>query len=95
MRAGKQAAQASMGPYPTHGEPRFAWCRGVIGTAFATLLATGASPRDHNRTGRRDMRTDTPTTRLGRISYAAIAWLLGLPLPIVIIALLWGGCTNW
>ena len=33
--------------------------------------------------------------RLGRISYAAIAWLLGLPLPIIIIALLWGGCTNF
>lgn len=31
----------------------------------------------------------------GRISYAAIAWLLGLPLPIIIIALLVGGCTNW
>jgi hypothetical protein len=27
--------------------------------------------------------------------YAAAAWLLGLPLPISLIALLWGGCTNW
>ena len=33
--------------------------------------------------------------RAGRISYAAIAWLLGLPLPIIIIALLVGGCSNW
>ena len=31
----------------------------------------------------------------GRISYAAIAWLLGLPLPIIIIALIIGGCTKW
>jgi hypothetical protein len=41
------------------------------------------------------MQPQGPTTRLGRISYAAIAWLLGLPLPIIIIALLWGGCTNF
>ena len=33
--------------------------------------------------------------RLGKISYAAIAWLLGLPIPIIIIALLVGGCTRW
>lgn len=38
---------------------------------------------------------NTPKTRLGRISYAGAAWLLGLPLPIVIIALLWGGCTKF
>jgi len=31
----------------------------------------------------------------GRVSYAAIAWLIGLPLPIVIIALLIGGCNRW
>jgi hypothetical protein len=31
----------------------------------------------------------------GRISYAAIAWLLGLPVPIIIIALIIGGCTHW
>ncbi len=36
-----------------------------------------------------------PTTRLGRISYAGAAWLVGAPLPIIIIALLWGGCTKW
>ena len=41
------------------------------------------------------MQPDQSTTRLGRISYAAIAWLLGLPLPIILIALLWGGCTNF
>ena len=33
-------------------------------------------------------------SRTGRISYAAIAWMLGLPLPIIAIALFWGGCTN-
>lgn len=41
------------------------------------------------------MQPQSPVARLGRVSYAAIAWLLGLPLPIIIIALLWGGCTNW
>jgi hypothetical protein len=30
--------------------------------------------------------------RAGKISYGIIAWLLGLPIPIIIIALLWGGC---
>jgi hypothetical protein len=34
-------------------------------------------------------------TRFGRVRYGLAALLLGLPLPIVIIALLWGGCTNW
>lgn len=33
--------------------------------------------------------------RVGRISYAAIAWLLGLPIPLILIALLIGGCTKW
>ena len=33
--------------------------------------------------------------RVGKVSYAAGAWLLGLPLPVVIIALLWGGCLKW
>jgi hypothetical protein len=30
--------------------------------------------------------------RAGKVSYGIIAMLLGLPLPIVIIAFLWGGC---
>jgi hypothetical protein len=34
-------------------------------------------------------------TRLGKIRYGLAAMLLGLPLPIVLIALLWGGCTRW
>ena len=38
---------------------------------------------------------DEPTTRFGKIRYGAAAWLLGLPVPIIIIALLWGGCTKW
>ncbi len=34
-------------------------------------------------------------TRAGKIKYGLAAWLLGLPIPIIIIALLWGGCTKW
>ncbi len=34
-------------------------------------------------------------TRAGRISYAGIAWLIGAPIPIIIIALIWGGCTKF
>lgn len=41
------------------------------------------------------MKTESLTARVGRVSYAAAAWLLGLPLPVVIIALLWGGCTKF
>jgi hypothetical protein len=41
------------------------------------------------------MQATGSTSRLGRISYAAIAWLLGLPLPIILIALIWGGCTKF
>lgn len=39
--------------------------------------------------------TNNLLVRGGRVSYGVIAALLGLPLPIVIIALLWGGCTHW
>jgi hypothetical protein len=38
---------------------------------------------------------EEPTTRLGKVRFGLAAMLLGLPLPIVIIALLWGGCTRW
>ena len=38
---------------------------------------------------------DEPTTRLGKVRYGMVAMLLGLPLPIVLIALIWGGCTKW
>ena len=41
------------------------------------------------------MRADTATPREGKIRYAAAAWLLGLPLPVIIIALLWGGCMRF
>ncbi|MCC6510425.1 MAG: hypothetical protein IT423_15085 [Pirellulaceae bacterium] len=32
--------------------------------------------------------------RAGKIKYALAMWLLGLPIPIIIIAFLWGGC-GW
>ena len=41
------------------------------------------------------MNETNPARRAGRISYAAVAWLLGLPIPVIIIALLIGGCTRW
>jgi hypothetical protein len=33
-----------------------------------------------------------PTDRSGKIKYGIFAWLLGLPLPIILIALFFGGC---
>jgi hypothetical protein len=41
------------------------------------------------------MKANDTLRRAGRISYAAAAWLLGLPLPILLIALVVGGCTKW
>ena len=38
--------------------------------------------------------TADPTSRAGKVRYAAAAWMLGLPIPVIIIALLWGGCTR-
>lgn len=32
--------------------------------------------------------------RTGKVKYALAMWLLGLPLPIVLIALFWKGC-DW
>jgi hypothetical protein len=34
------------------------------------------------------------TARAGKIKYALAAWLLGLPIPIIILALLFRGC-DW
>ncbi len=30
--------------------------------------------------------------RAGKLSHGCIAWMLGLPLPIIILAFLWRGC---
>lgn len=30
--------------------------------------------------------------RAGKVKYGLVAWLIGLPLPIIILALFWGGC---
>jgi len=32
--------------------------------------------------------------RSGKVKYALAMWLLGLPLPIILIAFFWGGC-DW
>jgi hypothetical protein len=33
-----------------------------------------------------------PADRSGKIKYGILAWLLGLPLPIILLALFFGGC---
>jgi hypothetical protein len=33
--------------------------------------------------------------REGKVRYALAAWLVGLPLPFILLALVIGGCTNW
>lgn len=40
------------------------------------------------------MQADKTMTRWGKIRYGLAALLLGLPLPVVILAFLWGGCTG-
>lgn len=52
------------------------------------------SPVTLKHEGTLEMRIN-PIIRAGRISYATAAMLLGLPLPIVILALFCGGCTKW
>lgn len=34
----------------------------------------------------------TADSRSGKIKYGIFAWLLGLPLPIILLALFFGGC---
>lgn len=34
----------------------------------------------------------TAADRAGKVKYGIFAWLLGLPLPIILLALFWGGC---
>jgi hypothetical protein len=41
---------------------------------------------------RRTNLTTDPQQRSGKIKYGIFAWLLGLPLPIILIALFFGGC---
>lgn len=38
--------------------------------------------------------TETLAERAGKLRYGLAAWLLGLPLPIIIIALIFRGC-DW
>ncbi len=33
--------------------------------------------------------------REGKVRYALVAWLLGAPTIVVIIAAIWGGLFNW
>ena len=39
------------------------------------------------------MHTDNQE-RKGDVKWGAIAWLLGLPLPIILLAFLFGGCNH-
>lgn len=41
----------------------------------------------HTKSGR-----ITADERRGKIKYGIFAWLLGLPLPIILLALFFGGC---
>lgn len=41
---------------------------------------------------RRPIVTTESSTRAGKIKYGILAWLIGLPLPIIILALFFRGC---
>jgi hypothetical protein len=56
-------------------------CSSLEGDGFVTL-----EPHDKPLT--------EPARRAGKIRYGVAMWLLGLPLPIIIIALFWRGC-DW
>lgn len=39
-----------------------------------------------------DQQSTFSSNRAGKIKYGLLAWLIGAPLPIIILALFWGGC---
>ena len=41
---------------------------------------------------RSHQRSAASADRSGKLKYGILAWLLGLPLPIILIALFFGGC---
>jgi uncharacterized protein (DUF2126 family) len=55
-------------------------------------MALASSGAKLNRTTRSFHMRLRARMRAGKIKYGLAAWLLGLPLPIVIIALFWRGC---
>ena len=56
------------------------------------LFAIMGNLDDYNDKGWPGMFTKTFQERAGKVSYGLAAILLGLPLPIVILFFLWGGC---
>jgi len=65
-----------------------------FGTVFAHLrIVELRRPTAMFRPKERIMRQEH-LSRIGKIRYGLAALLLGLPLPIVIIAFLWGGCRS-
>jgi hypothetical protein len=67
------------------------------GTTFARhgLDKFTSSDRQFNNPQRKfamRKRRQRISERAGKIKYGLAAWLLGLPLPIIILALFWGGC---
>lgn len=77
----------------------------ISGTTFAnnglrnirapeSCFACGASEWNHNLQGDFVMKSNVrrAADRAGKIKYGLVAWLIGLPLPIIILALFWAGC---
>lgn len=53
------------------------------------LISLGENVMNHSETPRGPA---SPLHRSGKIKYGIFAWLLGLPLPIIILALFFRGC---
>jgi hypothetical protein len=62
------------------------WCRN--GTAFALFASV---PRQQDFLETRLMAPQLES-RAGKVKYALLGWLIGLPLPIVILLLFFRGC---
>jgi hypothetical protein len=83
-------------PHPRTGTP---FANTWVELEIVAVAASGVSPAN-----RHIHRTLEGTTRImakklnraadraGKIKYGIVAWLIGLPLPIIILALFWGGC---
>jgi hypothetical protein len=81
--------------YGRAGTPVASSAAGICQSMHPTLLGdfpmSRREQRQKDRLRPRKSRNKLPH-RPGKIRYGLAAWLLGLPLPFILLALAWGGC---
>jgi hypothetical protein len=69
--------------------PHRRWCEAPN---FARFIDATTNRRETMKRQRSPRKVDSPWHRSGKIKYGIFAWLIGLPLPIIILALFFRGC---